>query len=96
MSVSRILLERRSPALAAAAALALAACSLGPTGEPPAMPSPAHYGQTPLPEQTQTAAGVAQHFDVGAQPTPQAKLSVTPSSLPPETTTVLLESRGKA
>lgn len=75
MSASRIVLERRSPALAAAAALAstlaLAACSLGPTGEPPVIPSPAHYGQTALPEQTQTAAGVAQHFDVGAQPAPQ-------------------------
>jgi L-ascorbate metabolism protein UlaG (beta-lactamase superfamily) len=34
--------------------------------------------------------------ELGAQPTPQAKLSVMPSSLPSETTTVLLESRGKA
>lgn len=52
------------------AALTLAACSLGPTGEPPAMPSPAHYGQHALPEQTATAGGVAQRFDVGAQPVP--------------------------
>lgn len=53
-----------------AAALTLAACSLGPNGEPPALPSPAHYGQRSLPEQTATAGGVAQRFDVGAQPVP--------------------------
>ena len=34
--------------------------------------------------------------EMGAQPTPQAKLSVTLSTLPGETTTVLLEARGKA
>jgi L-ascorbate metabolism protein UlaG (beta-lactamase superfamily) len=34
--------------------------------------------------------------EMGAQPAVQAKLSVSPSGLPPETTTVLLESRGKA
>ena len=34
--------------------------------------------------------------EMGAQPTPQAKLSVTLSTLPTETTTVLLEARGKA
>jgi L-ascorbate metabolism protein UlaG (beta-lactamase superfamily) len=33
--------------------------------------------------------------EMGAEPVVQAKLSVTPSSLPLETTTVLLESRGK-
>ena len=33
--------------------------------------------------------------EMGAEPTVQAKLAVTTSSLPPETTTVLLESRGK-
>ena len=32
---------------------------------------------------------------MGAEPTTQPKLSVTASSLPAETTTVLLESRGK-
>lgn len=58
-------------ALAAAAASALAACSFGPNGEPPAMPSPAHYGAAPQPTQTATAAGVAQQFEVGAQPVPQ-------------------------
>ena len=34
--------------------------------------------------------------EMGAEPAVQPKLSVMPSSLPPETTTVLLESRGKA
>ena len=33
--------------------------------------------------------------EMGAEPQVQAKLSVMPSSLPPETTTVVLESRGK-
>jgi L-ascorbate metabolism protein UlaG (beta-lactamase superfamily) len=33
--------------------------------------------------------------EMGTEPTTQPKLSVTPSSLPAETTTVLLESRGK-
>jgi len=34
--------------------------------------------------------------EMGAQPAVQAKLSVSPSGLPSETTTVVLESRGKA
>ena len=34
--------------------------------------------------------------EMGGEPTPQPKLAVTISSLPQETTTVLLESRGKA
>jgi hypothetical protein len=33
--------------------------------------------------------------EMGAEPVTQPKLSVTASSLPAETTTVLLESRGK-
>jgi len=33
--------------------------------------------------------------EMGAEPVVQSKLSVMPSTLPPETTTVLLESRGK-
>jgi hypothetical protein len=33
--------------------------------------------------------------EMGGEPTTQPKLSVTPSGLPAETTTVLLESRGK-
>ncbi|MGN6231621.1 MAG: efflux transporter outer membrane subunit [Trinickia sp.] len=56
---------------AATATLALAACSLGPSGEPPAMPSPAHYGQTELPEQTAAAGGVSQRFDVGGASLPE-------------------------
>lgn len=35
------------------------------------MPSPAHYGALPQPPQTATAAGVAQQFEMGAQPVPQ-------------------------
>lgn len=42
------------------------------------------------------ADALAKFFhEVGGDPTPQPKLSVTISSLPAETTTVLLESRGK-
>ncbi|WP_226383464.1 efflux transporter outer membrane subunit [Burkholderia mayonis] len=64
---------RRATAAAAVAALAgsLAGCSLfAPSDAPPAMPSPAHYGATPLPERTAAAQGIAQRFDVGAQPVP--------------------------
>ncbi|MDG0023158.1 efflux transporter outer membrane subunit [Trinickia sp. Y13] len=73
MSILRIVHERQAlgPALALAAVLALTACSLGPNGEPPAMPSPAHYGQTALPAQTAVAGGVAQQFEAGAHPVPQ-------------------------
>ena len=65
------LYQRSALALAAVSALTLAACSLGPNGEPPAMPSPAHYGQAPLPEHTAMANGVSQYFDVDAQPVPE-------------------------
>ncbi|WP_090811555.1 efflux transporter outer membrane subunit [Paraburkholderia tuberum] len=58
-------------AFGAAATIALGACSFGPGGEPPAMPSPAHYGVEPQPAQTVAALGVAQHFTTGAQPVPQ-------------------------
>jgi NodT family efflux transporter outer membrane factor (OMF) lipoprotein len=58
-------------AFSAAAAIALGACSFGPSGQPPAMPSPAHYGVEPLPAQTVAALGVAQRFAPGAQPAPQ-------------------------
>jgi NodT family efflux transporter outer membrane factor (OMF) lipoprotein len=72
MNVFRIARERHALALAFAATLTtLAACSLGPNGEPPVMPSPAHYGQSELLEQTAAAGGVAQRFEVGAQPVPQ-------------------------
>ncbi|QGZ61421.1 efflux transporter outer membrane subunit [Paraburkholderia acidisoli] len=54
-----------------AMALALAGCALGPTGEPPAMPQPDHYGAQPQPAQTVAAGGVAQQFVTGAHPVPQ-------------------------
>jgi len=42
------------------------------------------------------AEALAKFFhEMGAEPTTQAKLSVSMSTLPVETTTVLLESRGK-
>ncbi|MGF6743122.1 efflux transporter outer membrane subunit [Paraburkholderia atlantica] len=56
---------------AAVAALAMSACSFGPSGEPPAMPSPGHYGAEAQPSKTVAAGGVAQTFDVGAAPVPQ-------------------------
>lgn len=58
-------------AFGAAVAIALGACSFGPSGEPPAMPSPAHYGVEPQPAQTVAALGVAQRFTTGAQPAPE-------------------------
>jgi NodT family efflux transporter outer membrane factor (OMF) lipoprotein len=51
-------------------ALALAACSFGPNGNPPAMPQPAHYGVEPQPAETVPAQGVAQQFVAGAKPVP--------------------------
>ena len=53
------------------AALAASACSLGPSGVPPAMPSPEHYGAQPQPQQTVAAGGTAQRFEVGATTVPQ-------------------------
>ena len=48
------------------------------------------------PDEADCADAVAKFFhEMGTEPTTQPKLSVTPSSLPAETTTVLLESRGK-
>ncbi|ACD16693.1 efflux transporter outer membrane subunit [Paraburkholderia phytofirmans] len=52
-------------------ACALAACSFGPSGEPPAMPQPAHYGAQAQPTQTVPAQGVTQQFVVGAKPVPE-------------------------
>ena len=46
----------------------LGACSFTPGDLPPAMPSPAHYGASALPQRTVTAQGTAQQFDVGAAP----------------------------
>jgi NodT family efflux transporter outer membrane factor (OMF) lipoprotein len=69
--------RKRPPALRACAwmtalaALSLAGCAWGPSGEAPAMPQPAHYGADPQPAQTVAAQGVAQQFVVGAKPVPQ-------------------------
>jgi L-ascorbate metabolism protein UlaG (beta-lactamase superfamily) len=47
-------------------------------------------------ESRETSDAIAKFFhEMGGEPTPQPKLSVTISSLPAETATVLLESRGK-
>jgi L-ascorbate metabolism protein UlaG (beta-lactamase superfamily) len=47
-------------------------------------------------DDAECAEALAKFFhEVGGDPTPQPKLSVTISSLPAETTTVVLESRGK-
>ncbi|PYE27815.1 NodT family efflux transporter outer membrane factor (OMF) lipoprotein [Paraburkholderia silvatlantica] len=61
----------RTSVLAVAAALTFSACSFGPGGEAPAMPSPEHYGAQAQPSKTVTAGGVAQTFDVGATAAPQ-------------------------
>ncbi|SIT39054.1 RND efflux system, outer membrane lipoprotein, NodT family [Paraburkholderia ribeironis] len=55
----------------AVATCTLAACSFGPSGEPPAMPQPAHYGAAAQPTQTVPAQGVTQQFVVGAKPVPE-------------------------
>jgi L-ascorbate metabolism protein UlaG (beta-lactamase superfamily) len=48
-------------------------------------------------ESAESREAVAKFFhEMGGEPTPQPKLSVTISGLPAETTAVLLESRGKA
>jgi NodT family efflux transporter outer membrane factor (OMF) lipoprotein len=64
-------LAYKTSVLAVGTALALTACAFGPSGEPPAMPSPAHYGAQAQPAKTIAAGGVAQQFDVGATPVPQ-------------------------
>jgi NodT family efflux transporter outer membrane factor (OMF) lipoprotein len=56
---------------AASLACALAACSFGPSGTPPAMPQPAHYGALAQPSATAKAQGASQRFDVGAKPVPE-------------------------
>lgn len=61
----------KTSVIAVFAALATSACSLGPSGAPPTMPQPAHYGAQPQPRETVAAGGTVQHFDVGATPTPQ-------------------------
>ncbi|WP_341318423.1 efflux transporter outer membrane subunit [Paraburkholderia sp. IMGN_8] len=61
----------KTSGLAVAVALALTACSFGPSGEPPAMASPEHYGAQAQPPRTVAAGGVAQQFDIGATSVPQ-------------------------
>ncbi len=69
MSLFRRVSHARSVAVSGGA-LALAACSFGPSGDAPAMPQPAHYGAELLPTETVAAQGVTQEFVVGAQPVP--------------------------
>jgi NodT family efflux transporter outer membrane factor (OMF) lipoprotein len=68
----RTTLSRYSrPALTAALLVPLAACSLfAPSGTPPVMPAPAHYGVAAQPADTVAAQGQAQHFELGAHPVP--------------------------
>jgi outer membrane protein TolC len=61
----------KTSAMAVAAAIALTACTFGPNGAAPAMPSPAHYGAGAQPAKTAAAGGVAQQFDIGAVAVPQ-------------------------
>ncbi|WP_206996555.1 efflux transporter outer membrane subunit [Trinickia mobilis] len=61
----------KTSVVAVAATLALTACTFGPSGAAPAMPSPAHYGAEAQPSKTVTAGGVVQQFDVGAALVPQ-------------------------
>jgi NodT family efflux transporter outer membrane factor (OMF) lipoprotein len=51
-------------------AAALGACSFGPDGKPPAMPSPEHYGALPQPARTVTAQGTQQSFEAAAKAVP--------------------------
>ncbi|MEX3691275.1 efflux transporter outer membrane subunit [Paraburkholderia sp. BR14263] len=61
-------LTYKTSVAAAAVALAMTACSFGPSGEPPAMPAPEHYGADAQPAKTVSAGGVAQTFEIGATP----------------------------
>ncbi|KVZ03433.1 efflux transporter outer membrane subunit [Burkholderia stagnalis] len=71
MELSMNLMTKTARALAAAGVASLAGCAwFAPSGEPPAMPSPAHYGAAPQAAQTVAAQGVAQQFEIGAQPVP--------------------------
>ncbi|HKR42319.1 MAG TPA: efflux transporter outer membrane subunit [Paraburkholderia sp.] len=64
-------LTYKTSVAAAAVALGMTACSFGPSGEPPAMPAPEHYGADAQPAKTVSAGGVAQTFEIGATPGPQ-------------------------
>ncbi|MGU7784863.1 efflux transporter outer membrane subunit [Burkholderia sp. PU8-34] len=71
MELSKNLMTKTACAITAAGLVSLAGCAwFAPSGEAPAMPSPAHYGAVPQVEQTVAAQGVAQQFEVGAQPVP--------------------------
>ncbi len=61
---------KRFLASAMGASIALSACSFGPKGNPPSMPSPPHYGALAQPTKSVMAEGVSQTFDVGAKPVP--------------------------
>jgi NodT family efflux transporter outer membrane factor (OMF) lipoprotein len=64
-------LAYKTSVLAVATALALTGCSFGPSGEPPVMPSPEHYGAQAQPSKTVVADSVAQQFDIGSSAVPQ-------------------------
>lgn len=59
---------RRCSSLVPLIPLWLGACSFTPGDQPPAMPSPAHYGTQALPERTVSAQGASQQFELGAPP----------------------------
>jgi len=61
----------RSALTALGFAAALSACSFGPDGKPPVMPTVAHYGADAQPTRTVTAEGVSQSFDSRAKPLPE-------------------------
>jgi hypothetical protein len=47
-------------------------------------------------DEADCAEALAKFFhEMGGEPTPQAKLAISMSTLPQETTTIVLESRGK-
>ena len=69
MSLFKRVSHARSVAVSGGA-LALAACSFGPSGDAPVMPQPAHYGAEVQPTQTVPAQGVTQQFVTGAHPVP--------------------------
>lgn len=54
--------------IAAALALMLAACALGPDGTPPATPEPIQYGTAATPDRLAAAQGVAQYLEAGGTP----------------------------
>lgn len=71
LSFAAVTATRRAPTAAAvASALLLGACAFAPSDKPPAMPAPAHYGVSDVPERTVEAQGAAQTFTRDAQPVP--------------------------